>query len=411
MVDLTVKNRAVQKWALDYYNLRFGALLAAMAVYAFRGSPTPDDPGYIEAMIGVLLIGAVGLGPLYHLSRLRFGGPLWHKSGQILLYYCISVPVVIGVVNGRDTGLILRDVLPFLFLMLPLFFYALLSRKGIYIHIVTAMVCFIGIAFSVRVLWPLDFKTILQATPSDPFYLGIAPTVLFAAIFLAGQGGRQIYRSFKAVPVLKGMALLLLSVLPLMTMMLIVQRASVGLCALAILVLLAVAFLKKPYRAMPLLILAALTLIAGWPYVTELFSRLAEKTALVGLNMRLQEALVVIKMISGSYWEVLFGKGWGTTIVSPAVGGVSVNFTHSLLTTYWLKTGLVGLALVFLYLLSLALQLLTVVRYHPVVALAIAMPVAIDVFLYASFKSLDFGLLLLLIPLWATYARSLQGKA
>ncbi len=92
-------------------------------------------------------------------------------------------------------------------------------------------------------------------------------------------------------------------------------------------------------------------------------------------------------------------------VQSPAVGGLTVNFTHSFLTTYWLKTGLCGLALALLYLARLGRMLASIAPRRPLLAGAMAGPLLIDVTLYASFKSLDFGLVLLLIALWAPELR------
>jgi len=89
---------------------------------------------------------------------------------------------------------------------------------------------------------------------------------------------------------------------------------------------------------------------------------------------------------------------------------MTVNFTHSLLTSYWLKTGLCGLALVLLYLFRLGIVLARLMPAQPLLAAAIAGPLLIDISLYASFKSLDFGLVLLLIPLWAPAAEKLRQK-
>jgi len=47
---------------------------------------------------------------------------------------------------------------------------------------------------------------------------------------------------------------------------------------------------------------------------------------------------------------------------------------------------------------ALGVALFRHVFEKPVLVLAVLGPVLIDVFLYASFKSLDFGLLLLMIP-------------
>ncbi|HEY0901002.1 MAG TPA: hypothetical protein VGD95_02655, partial [Micavibrio sp.] len=98
--------------------------------------------------------------------------------------------------------------------------------------------------------------------------------------------------------------------------------------------------------------------------------------------------------------SLLWGQGWGAGLVSPAVGPDMVNYTHNLFTTYLLKGGLVAVALVFIYLVGLCRGLWPLIWAHPVRALAVAAPFFIDITLYASFKSLDFGLLLLLIALW-----------
>src|SRR5690606_20532715 len=98
--------------------------------------------------------------------------------------------------------------------------------------------------------------------------------------------------------------------------------------------------------------------------------------------------------------HMFFGRGFGATVQSPAVGNMTVNFTHSLLTSFWMKTGLFGLALVLAYLVGLGRVLWRGLFIHPVLAVALAVPFAIDIALYASFKSLDFGLILLLIALW-----------
>lgn len=47
---------------------------------------------------------------------------------------------------------------------------------------------------------------------------------------------------------------------------------------------------------------------------------------------------------------------------------------------------------------------------HPGWAEVLAGPIAIDVFLYASFKSLDFGLVLMLIPACLIYEHDKQAR-
>jgi len=181
------------------------------------------------------------------------------------------------------------------------------------------------------------------------------------------------------------------------------QRASFAYGAAALLLLLAVAAVKNPVRAAAPILAGLALLAACWPLLAEFGAALAHKNMLVGVNMRGQELQAVIAAFDGAWAAVLFGKGWGAAFSSPAVGGVSVNFTHSLLSAMWLKTGLIGLVLSVFYLGALAAGLWRLLGRFPVLALALAGPLLINILFYASYKSLDFGLLLLLIALWGRH--------
>ena len=120
--------------------------------------------------------------------------------------------------------------------------------------------------------------------------------------------------------------------------------------------------------------------------------------------MRLEELSAVWDVVSANPLTLLFGAGWGAGFASPAVADIHVQFTHSLVSGMLLKTGLVGLFLSLFYLCALSLRLFQL-RLGVVWPLAIMAPVLIDVFLYASYKSLDFGLVLLVIVALESYAR------
>ena len=77
---------------------RFAALAAALLLYGIAGSPTPDNPGILEAAIGLLLILSVSLpasGP-----RLAF---------LPLLAFGMTVPLAAGCYIGYAPPAILRD--------------------------------------------------------------------------------------------------------------------------------------------------------------------------------------------------------------------------------------------------------------------------------------------------------------
>lgn len=106
----------------------------------------------------------------------------------------------------------------------------------------------------------------------------------------------------------------------------------------------------------------------------------------------------------------LFGTGWGGIFSSPAVGGLDVNYTHSLLSTMLLKGGAVLFLLTGLSCLAALYQIVLIFQRDSARGLTLFWPFIIPVFFYASHKSLDFGLLLLLIGVWSVQRQALQGR-
>lgn len=391
-------------------HLRHVGFFLALFVYGVFGSPTPDSFGWVEVVVGAGLL--IAAGPLQVLQR--FGTRpqgLWQSVAPILLVYGLSIPVISGVASGHEVSVILRDIIPFLFLLLP---YFMLRWQGGSVSektAVTAAVAFIGVAFGVRLIMPVLLDGAGFANAPDALYLSIAPTVVFAAIFLTGVAGYLLYRRVGLTSVVMAGAFLLLALLPLSGMAMTLQRASLGLTAAGLFLLLVIGAVRRPMRVIAPGIFCVVLLMIFAPSVGSILDSLLQKQAMVGSNMRIQEFQAVADTMDDSILHALFGRGWGASVASPAVGGVVVNFTHSLLTSYWMKTGLVGLLLVLVYLGGLAAGLVRMVRVQPVLAVALFVPLAIDVILYASFKSLDFGLILLLLALWGAMHVGQNGGA
>lgn len=372
-------------------DLRVWGFFAAIFIYAVFGTPTPERAGEAEILIGLLLAAAVGLPGGWQAFSFREGAP-WQAAGRLLLVYGLTVPLITGLAAGNSIAGISRDMIPFLFLLLPLFLFPLFEGRARDLKVLTGIVVVLGLVFAGRVGLPY----FSGQEVADPFRLANAPTVLFAALLLTGLCGLSLYHG----KLVRSVVFFGLAFVPLAAMALITQRASIGVFCLTVLVLLLTGLVRRPKRAALPLFLLVFAAAAYWPLIAEVVEGLMQKHTAVGLNMRWQEAEAVMDALGGSMFAVLFGKGWGASFVSPAVGGTVVNFTHSLITTYWLKTGLAGLVLALLYLYRFGRMLLRLLPAHQVIALALAGPFFIDILLYASFKSLDFGLLLLLIPLW-----------
>jgi hypothetical protein len=400
---------------IDIRACRFAALLAAILIYACFSSPTPDGFGFPELATGGLL--ALAVGPAGALAALwpRAGEAFWRKAGRWLLVYGLAVPVLNGLAAGHDFGLMIRDVVPFLFLLLPLFIEPLLSADASFRLPVTVAVAGAGLMFALRLLVPSFIahgRVGFSALPdADPLYLANAPTVLFMAILGFGLSGQLMMEARgRLYPWLKAGGFALASMGCVVAMAAVEQRATVGLMAVALVCLWGIAFLRRPLRALIPFAAMLLVFLVFYEQLDWLARNLLLKTELVGFNNRPEEAAVVFRAVGRSIGSSLFGLGWGQTIADPAVGDVTVNYTHTMVTALWLKTGFAGAFLGLCYLGGIAARLWSLLWRKPVLCAALAAPMLIDVSLYASYKSLDFGLILMLIPLWAEPRSKLRTR-
>jgi hypothetical protein len=231
-----------------------------------------------------------------------------------------------------------------------------------------------------------------QGPPADLLYLANSPEVLFSAIFCLLCGGQFLFSQRKA---LLGVGLVSLSFAPVVAMALMMQRAGLGFYLLNGLAGVGCLLYFYPKKAV---IAFAVCLLAGyflWPFISIVGQSLLVKTELVGFNSRVQEWAAVIDVLTGRWTYFLFGEGWGGRLENPAVGGLSVNYTHSLISSLLLKTGVLGGFIILSGVLKPLVQAADAVRGRFLLFSALLSPFLISTFLYASYKSLGFGLILL----------------
>lgn len=377
---------------------RLLSLCAAIIIYAAFGYPTPDRPDWPEFWVGILLISAATL-PRAALSLRRTprSPRIWVQGAHYLLLYGISIPLIIGILSGHSPGAIIRDLVPFLFLMLPLFLFDLMNRLPVrHYHFLIGLIMLAGLIFSIRGI------IVLQSGPVgldelDGLYLVNAPTVLFAALILIGLAADRFSYKFPFISFI----FVSIAIIPVYAMGMVLQRASFAALAITAIFLWLMICRRSMIRG---IVSACFACAFFWLFQDQMASlteRLFHKHVSVGNNMRFLELEAVWDQVSVSSVSMFFGQGWGALVQSPAVGGLSVNYTHSLLSSALLKTGLCGLFLTLFYLFGLSLRFRRLYTVNPILFFALFWPFLIDIFLYASYKSLDFGLILLLI---ATYA-------
>ncbi len=383
---------------------RLATLLIAAILYGALGSPTPDNPGLVEALIAILLLFTIGGKNLLAILHLQTPEPTYVTTGKLLALSALIIGLTNAAIGGHNISNILRDIIPFGFLLLPLLLHDLTKHpQSSKIFLTAAMT--IGVLFSLRsLLNPLQIGTIATSQTGELLYLANMPTVLLSAILLIAMAAQKLFQPINIRNIGMALALLTLSILPVTTLLISLQRASIGGLLLALIILLILAIIKKPYKAARLFLPIAIIALYAAPFLVFYSHIIMDKTSAVGTNMRLEELSAIWQSISTSPLTIIFGKGWGATFLSPAVGNIEVTFSHSLLSSILLKLGLLGLALTCTYLWALFKRGWLLLCKNPVLAFAILPPILIDVFLYASFKSFDFGLILCLIPA-ATAAR------
>lgn len=376
-------------WRLSFFSV-------ALFLYALWGAPTPDNPGLVEIAIGVALFFALCHVNLAHhiIGLIRDKKEYWQIALIIFLLYGISVPVIVALVNGASSTSIMRDMIGFAFLCLPVLLTSFMSGHQPRQRVFLFLIILIGFLFSLRVLFP-DFSVFYKT--AEPLYLATSPLVLFSALFLVFMSCQKLFIRLKGVNIAFFIVGMFMSLVMMAAMFVDVQRACFVALILSAIILFGIAFVKAPLRALlPLGFVACLLLVIS-PFAIDVLHNVQMKTSRVGVNMRFQELLAIWQVMQASPMAIIFGQGWGASFASPAVGGLHVTYSHSLLSYMFFKTGLAGLALTLFYLFFLFEKLFRLYLTDPVKGNALMWPLLIPILFYASYKSLDFGLLLTLI--------------
>lgn len=378
---------------LSLTHFKVGVLVGAILAYALWGSPTPDNPGALEVVLGIAFIVVVGFGGVKAALLFKADEPPEKMVARVFLYAGLTFPVAAMVINDNAPAYAVRDVAAFIFMMLPLFLWPLFQRNAQAGKMLLYGVLALGLIFAVRTRIDLSFVGKGDAL----YYLSNMPSVLFAAIYFAGKAIERLTGSCRFCIARIGLFAVLswVCVLPMIETQ---QRASLGAFVLSMVIILASRFAVAPKRSFVIALGIGAAALAFWGLLAPIFDRLLLKTTLVGGNMRVQEWQAVWDEISQNPLSIMFGQGWGARFASPAVADITVNFTHGLVTSLLLKMGVLGCMLGLGYIFTMLWAALKKLKTETTLVLAVTAPVLIDVFLYASFKSLDFGLVLALIP-------------
>lgn len=364
--------------------MKRGAFAAAIVLYALFSSPTPDAPGFVECgILGLLLVAATS----FALPRERWGWPYF-----VMLGYGLTVPLLTAAVQGHDSADILRDLIAFGALAFPVVFYALFPPEQRAQKYLLLSLLGVGMAFSVRYLlraWQDITSLGLVELDHHFLYLANSPLVAFAAAYLLLRG------CFTEQKFPLAFALIIASFIPVAAMIGMLQRATLALLFVAWFGMLIWALVKHPCRGVTVLVFCLAVMSILWPLPMLVWESLSAKTVAVGWNARGFEIAALLDALNQNPVTAIFGTGWGSLVKSPAVGDLWVRFSHSLMSSLLWKTGWLGLAMGAAAMAALTLDALRRLRHDRVLTIALILPLFPALFLYGSYKSLCFGLLLL----------------
>ncbi len=407
---------------------RVAAVLAALMLYGLFSAPAPPEIGAAEMAIGLLLVAATGLAQPWAMisgaQLLRTEARSFESVGSVVFIGLFWLPLLRGAGldwSGRD---ILRDLVPLLYLFLPVLLVApLRGIRARAVELLAGGLACAGVAFVLRwwseVGWA--FGAIGHRAMSEgSSYLLNSPAVLFAALWLPVTAIGLLWPVTALRPGPRPPWLRLALALPLLLAAVLVCAALAGTVhrmALIMITLSGLGFLlwcarRTPWPLLTVLggLAAFLVLLPGAP-LTGALGMVVAKSEQVGVNERANEVAAVLDQTGRSALSLLAGDGWGALVANPAVGGWRVSYTHSFPSYLLLKTGIFGLLLMLCWLATLVPAFVRLALGNPPLALAALPPLAGGLLFHTSFKYLCFGLLLTLIMLAGETGAAPGGQA
>lgn len=371
-------------------------------VYSGFSTPWPKTVGWTEIAIGVVLVALVAINGILIVRS-------WKKNEKAtsvfpififaIFSYLLLVPFITGLNRKWIVVDVVRDVIPLFYMFIPLLIGYLFVRSPFkWREWISILLGITGVILSVRYL--IDPKGV----EDNYLYLPQAPEVIFGGIFWLLKGFRgKLKTPLTWIYLLLGMACFVAAFL-------FKQRAEVGLIALAVLVQ-AVMDKKARKNIIILSVLAVLLFLVVIQFgdfgrgiqsaINSSWSNIASKMRIYGFNGKDIEWAGVIQLIFSE--SPVIGLGWGAIWNSPIFNSY-VSFTHSWLSYFLLKGGLLGLLMLIAYVFWLVKPgFKTLIHYRQKdAALLPCLIGSLSVLFHAllfqpTFKTLGFGFILLVL--------------
>ena len=413
-------------------------LLLAYSLVAF-GSPMPPKITWLEIVMGCgLLMGGILLTGLVIRKVQQEKSAKWCFGLTALLFL---IPLCIGLMHGNALPDMARDIFPLTFLLIVpilLIYSTSSSSRAVLSTLIATVLAFVGICTAITFylgafefagstdrmvtmvgggFGQIESTQVIQTTQVSEaskaadeelankqrviFLKLYDPAMLFAASFLSACGVVLMVKSWRGW--LPGIILAGMGASIAYGFMMLGLRAYTAFFGLAVLTVCMTKWRERGFytRLLPISLAAGIVL---WPQIEAVLQLLWMKQQVVGLNGKAGEWWAVIHLVFSSPQTALFGIGWGGMLTNPIVDGAT-RFTHSVLSFYLLKSGLLGLFALLTVIVVLFFQGLRLGNKEGIASTRLILlisclpPLLIGVLFEPTYKMLSYGVILALLVL------------
>lgn len=427
----------------DIHNISKISLVLLIVGYLIStlGSPMPSSFSFIEIASGsFLFVGGIFSLPII-ISEIR-QSLLLLCAATIMVFLCF-LPLTVGILSGNNDHDVLRDLIPFIFIVgVPFIFctlgmqldklalekiilsvllwsgliagltfiYGVYSITGSLADVINMMRRgFAGLSTLPGSLNPANTPSSLavlqdQVNQLEQFFLKIYdPALLVAAIYFCIFGLRKII--YSRTEALMGLCFFVVGITLAYIFMIMGLRAYTLAILLAI-IFICIVNIKESGLYTRVAPLAFLLLFLYSNKIRMIFELLSAKQRLMGSNGKLDEWGAVFARVGSHYESIFFGIGWGGLLENPIFLGENSRFTHSMISFYLLKAGILGLALLLLFFYFLFMYLkkgykapILLTNNQTLILISTTPALLIGIFFQPTYKMLSFGIILSLLLL------------
>ena len=399
----------LQKKQSSYYLFFY---IISLTIYGLLSTSTPDKITIVEILIGFSLLIVVGLEGLSELMKSdKYSDEHDFKVPNIVkfsFFYLIFLPSLYGLVFFENSiKNWIRDIIPLLYLFLPLLVIKKINfaSRSLFLYSIL-LLCLVGASFSIRFFFDsvgsLSNLGTSQIIALNKDNIALDPATQF---FLSFTSCFSVWLLMRG-KIFFGIIILIISFLPWAVVIGVISRAPIFFTFFSIFFTIFYWIILNENKKIGALFLIILLIILIYfnnfynYFFKNTLELLIQKNIRYGLNTRGIEFDVVMNSLNSNIFKFFFGNGWGSLIEIPNM--YILRNLHNVFLYFTYKTGFFGLICIliyFIWIIKLVLLIGFKNKFFLIVMISMINPLVNTALLQPMFKSLSFGVLILLIPL------------